>query len=118
MTTYPGVPMNFPVSPILSGLAGAQPKMSLVEEDGAYYQVGTSPSEVLEDFLVCEDLAHQLVTYCQRKESEGQLTRPEVLLRAFQKIQGAGWCKSDERVSWTIERARELLQWPEEMLSG
>lgn len=39
----------------------------MVEEDGFYYQEGTSPSEVLEAFEICEDLANQFVAYCLKK---------------------------------------------------
>ena len=53
---YPGVPDDFPIQATPSGLAGAQPKMDLVEEDGKYYVLGTSPAEVLEIFQMCDDL--------------------------------------------------------------
>lgn len=43
--SYPGVPDDFPVTAVPSAIGGAQPKMSLVEEDGKFYAPGTSPSE-------------------------------------------------------------------------
>jgi hypothetical protein len=47
---YPGVPEDFPVTAVLSAIAGAQPKMNLVEEGGKFYAPGTSPSEVMAAF--------------------------------------------------------------------
>ena len=34
---YPGIPEDFPVAPIPYALAGAQPKLNLVEEDEQFY---------------------------------------------------------------------------------
>lgn len=65
---YPGVPIDFPVGPIPSALAGVQPKVNLVEEDDQYYASGTSPSEVSEAFETCENLAQKFVAYCLEKE--------------------------------------------------
>ena len=64
---YPEVPDDFPVTAIPSAVSGAQPKISLVEEGGKFYAPGTSPSEVLAAFQMCEDLVSQMIPYCQRK---------------------------------------------------
>jgi hypothetical protein len=54
------VPADFPIVAAHSSLAGAQPKLALVEFGGRYYQPGASPPEVLNRWEVCEDLARQL----------------------------------------------------------
>lgn len=64
---YPGVPLDFPVTAVHSALAGAQPKISIVEEAGKFYALGTSPTEVIKAFEVCADLVGQMIPYCQRK---------------------------------------------------
>lgn len=61
------VPKDFPVTAHLSAVAGAQPKMGLIEEDGKFYAPGTSPSEVIKAFSICDDLVSQMVPYCQQK---------------------------------------------------
>lgn len=39
---YPGVPEDFPVTAVPSAVAGAQPKMNLVEEGVKFYVPRTS----------------------------------------------------------------------------
>lgn len=90
--TYLGIPEDFPVTPIPSALAGAQPKLNLVDQDGQYYSPGTSPSEVAEAHAVCEDLAQQFVKYCLDKESAASGTRAEILERVRTRLLTKDWC--------------------------
>lgn len=65
------IPANFPSSSYQSSLAGAQPKIAMVEVDGKYYSEGNTPDQQLERYLMCEDLAQQGSVYCNRKIGEG-----------------------------------------------
>lgn len=67
---YPGIPEDFPIEAATFSLAGTQPKLNLVEENGKFYQVGTSPTQVQEAFDMCNDLVVQMTPYCQRKKME------------------------------------------------
>jgi hypothetical protein len=107
---YPNIPADFPIEATLSALTGAQPKLSLVEEDGKYYAVGTSPSEVAELYDICEDLAQQSVAYCTRKISELSLTREEVIERLLQGLYQKQWV-APVHSQWIAVRTKHLLGW-------
>lgn len=107
---YPGIPEKFPVEPRLVSISGAQPKVALVEEDGIYYQEGTSPSEVLEAYETCEDLAQQFVAYCLKKEAAGFGTHQEILQRVHDSLLQKDWC-SKAQSAWVVERTALLLNW-------
>lgn len=107
---YAGVPQDFPVRPLLSSLTGAQPKLALVEENGRYYAAGTSPSEVLEAYQICEDLARQLVEYCLKKEASNFGTHAQILNRVGTGLAAEDWCTKDQ-CDWVVKRTAELLGW-------
>ncbi|WP_260420183.1 hypothetical protein [Acidovorax soli] len=108
---YPGVPDDFPITPTVSALAGAAPKLSLVEEGGRYYSIGTSPSEVRAALSVCEDLVEQLTSYCQRKLSKFHGDRDATLEAVHQSLLGKGWC-SEPQSAWIVRNIRLRLGWP------
>lgn len=110
-TNYPGVPDDFPVSPTLSALSGAQLKISLIEEDGKFYAPGTTPAEVLAAFDVCEDLAPQMAAYCQRKLPEFGGNQQATVRAAFQGLLGKQWC-SPEQCKWIMRKVVQELNWP------
>ena len=107
---YPGVPDDFPITATLSALSGSQPKMSLLEEDGKFYAPGTSPSEVLANFQVCEDLVPQMAAYCQRKLPAFEGNRQATLKAAFQGLLSKQWC-TPEQCEWVMRKATQELDW-------
>ena len=107
---YPGVPMDFPVAPIPSALAGAQPKLNLVEEDGQYYAPGTSPSEVSEAFENCESLAQKFVAYCLEIETSGFGTHSQILHRMHSSLLTKDWC-TPAQYGRIVRRTAGLLDW-------
>ncbi len=116
-SNYPGVPEDFPITPTISALAGAQPKLSLVEEGGKYYSVGTSPSEVRASFDVCEDLVEQLVPYCQRKLPKFNGDYRATLRAVHQSLLEKGWCSQAQSV-WVVRQVGLKLGWPVEGFSS
>ncbi|UUZ70716.1 hypothetical protein LP415_14660 [Polaromonas sp. P1(28)-8] len=107
---YPGVPIDFPVGPIPSALAGVQPKVNLVEEDDQYYASGTSPSEVSEAFETCENLAQKFVAYCLEKEKAGFGTQAQILQRMQSSLLTKDWC-TPAQYGWIVRRTAGLLNW-------
>lgn len=107
---YPNIPSDFPIEVKHSALSGAQPKLSLVEENGKYYAPGTSPSEVAELYDICEDLAQQSVAYCNRKIFELSLTREQVIVRLLQGLYQKQWV-APIHSKWIAVRTRHLLGW-------
>lgn len=107
---YPGVPEDFPVTAALSAVAGAQPKMSLVEEGGEFYSPGTSPSEVIAAFQMCDDLVSQMVRYCQRKLATFEGNQEATVKAALKGLLAKRWC-TDAQCVWIMRRVVDELQW-------
>lgn len=109
-TNYPQVPPDFPITPTVSAVSGAHPKLSLVQEGGKFYAPGTSPSEVLEAFEVCKDLVTQLAPYCQRKLAEFGGDQTATVKAVFQGLLDKRWC-TVEQSKWVILKTAQQLGW-------
>jgi len=107
---YPGIPEDFPVTAVPSAVAGAQPKMNLVEEGGKFYAPGTSPSEVMAAFQMCDDLVSQMVAYCQRKLPTYEGNQEATVKAALKGLLAKGWC-TDAQCVWIMRRVVDELQW-------
>lgn len=108
---YRGVPADFPISEAPSALSGAHPKMSLIEEDGKFYALGTSPSEVATAYDVCEDVVKQMIPYCDRKLGSFNGDRKAILKAALQGLIHKNWC-TVEQCGWIIREVAKRLGWP------
>jgi len=107
---YPGVPEDFPVTAVPSAVAGAQPKMNLVEEGGKFYALGTSPGEVIAAFQMCDDLVSQMVPYCQRKLATYEGNQEATVKAALKGMLAKRWC-TDAQCVWIMRRVADELQW-------
>lgn len=106
------IPADFPSNSYQSSLAGAQPKIAMVEVDGKYYAEGNTPDQQLERYLMCEDLAEQGSVYCKRKIDEGVVADGSAaLLRMYAGLQSKDWC-TPEQVRWIVRRVAALNVWP------
>jgi hypothetical protein len=106
---YPGVPADFPVVAVNAALPGFQLKFAAVQENGKYYQQGLSPSQVMDDYMLCEDIAQQMIRYYDKKVSEKKLNPDEILLRSYQGLIQQGWCRPEHN-PWVIRRLAELVK--------
>lgn len=106
------IPSDFPSDSYRSSLAGAQPKIAMVEVDGKYYAEGNTPDQQLERYLMCEDLAQQGSVYSNRKIDEGVVADGSAaLLRMYAGIKDKGWCTA-EQYRWIGRRVATLNKWP------
>ena len=106
---YPGVPADFPLIAVGSALPGYYFKFSAVEENGKYYQQGLSPIQVKDDYLLCEDIAQEMIRYYDKKVAEQKLNSDEILLRSYHSLVQQHWCRS-EHTPWVIRRLAELVK--------
>lgn len=110
------IPTDFPFNIYQSSLGGAQPKIALVEVDGKFYQEGNTPDQKLEQYVMCEDLAHQSLAYCLRKIEDGTVADPNAaMLRLFNGLQSKNWCTQQQKV-WIVNRVAVLGNWPNPQL--
>lgn len=112
------IPPDFPRIGV-HALSGAQPKFAAVETSGRYLPGAESIEQVQAQYLMCEDLAHQMRDYCARKLSEGAVSsQAAALARGLEGLRSKGWC-TQERNVWILNRAAMLLGWtPMEAVSS
>lgn len=113
-----GIPPDFPSTPHLASLAGAQPKLAVRLVNGQYV-VGLTPEELQARFDLCEDLVGQLVAYCRRKQAEHPgwsqeelLSKVADALRAKAAAGEEGWDLSEAERSWVLGKVRLRLGAP------
>lgn len=108
------IPDDFPHSTVLGSVTGVQPKLLLAESARGYVIPGSSEADRAEAYAMCEDLAHQLVSYCQRKlDSAAVPTKRAALERAQTGLRQKDWC-TEPQAQWTIRRTALLLGWSDE----
>lgn len=111
--TTSAIPDDFPPSSAASGIAGIQPKLSMVMFEGRLYLAGGTPPERLARWEMCEDLAKQFVEKCRRNETGKyvNLSRVEILAQYCDRLLQTDWGSAAE-MRWVIRRVAELLSWP------
>lgn len=110
------IPADFPFAITQSSLAGVQPKIALVNVEGKYYAEGCTPEQQLEQYLMCEDLAHQGLEYCNRKIKEGAVADSNTaMLRLYTGLQSKNWCTQMQKI-WIVNRVAVLGDWPNPQL--
>lgn len=109
-TDYPQIPRDFPITPTTYAVSGAQPKLSLVQENGKFYAPETSPSQVLNAFEICKDLVTQMVPYCQRKLAQFGGDQTATAQAVFQGLLNKNWC-TVEQSEWIMLKTLEELGW-------
>lgn len=108
------VPDDFPRSSPMGCVTGVQPKLLVSESAGGYVIPGTSDADRAEMYAMCEDLAHQLGSYCQRKLASAEVpTKRAALERALSGLRQKDWC-NEPQAQWTIRRTAALLGWSDE----
>ena len=107
------MPTDFPSNNYSSALCGAQPKLAMVEIEGKFYTEGNTPEQQLERYLMCEDLAHQGLEYCNRKIKEGAVADSNAAMRRlFSGLQSKNWCTPAQK-KWIVLRVAVLGCWSE-----
>lgn len=105
------IPADFPNDNYSSALGGAQPKLAMVEVDGKFYPEGNTPMQQLERYLMCEDLAHQGLAYCNRKIEDGTVADPNAAMqRLYSGLQSKNWCTPAQK-KWIVYRVAVLGNW-------
>lgn len=105
---YPGIPDDFPIEVPGFSLSGAQPKLNLVEEQGKYYQAGTSPREVQDAYAGCDDLARQVLAYCTQALRQPNSSLKVLLLQEIQTLVQIYGVPASQ-AHWIAARVRALM---------
>ncbi|EUC18711.1 UNVERIFIED_ORG: hypothetical protein BDU10_5343 [Burkholderia sp. CF145] len=104
------VPEWFPRDDAPPVVSGTQPKVCARLSNGAYV-VGQSDEEWLERWLICEDLARQLVAVAEKDAlAHPEQSSSQTLGRVRASVARKAWVSPDE-LTWLTERLQQLLSW-------
>ncbi|NVH75744.1 hypothetical protein FSB08_25180 [Paraburkholderia sp. JPY432] len=104
------VPEEFPCDAVPGVVPGVQPKICARLSDG-FYVVGQSADERRERWLLCEDLASQLVSVARKDAlSHPQHSRQQTLERVRAAVARKAWVSTEE-LAWLIRRVQTVLGW-------
>lgn len=106
------VPDDFPMPVHMGSIGGAQPKLSAVLYDGIFYAVGTTPPEVYERWILCNDLAEQLTEKSAQSKSgkRAHMSETEILEQYFSRLIATKWTSVPE-ARWIIQKVAATLNW-------
>lgn len=104
------VPEAFPRDAVSPVVTGTQPKVCGRLSAGVYV-VGQSDDERRERWLLCEDLARQLVGIAEKDALAHPDQSPsQTLMRVEISVRRKKWVSPDE-LAWLVQRLRTLLDW-------
>ena len=104
------VPEGFPRESTPVVVSGARPKVCVRLLHGIYV-AGQTDDERRERWLVCEDLATQLVSVAQRDAlKHPHHTEQQTLERVCVSVARKAWVSPDE-LTWLMRRLQALLGW-------
>ncbi|ANC45999.1 hypothetical protein [Pandoraea pnomenusa] len=104
------VPEGFPRQSTPAVVSGAQPKVCVRLSHGIYVE-GQADDERRERWLVCEDLANQLVSVAQRDAlKHPHQSAHQILERVRVSVARKAWVSTDE-LTRLIRRLQALLGW-------
>jgi hypothetical protein len=112
---YGDVPADYPHAAISSSLAGAHPKLALVEFAGKYYIPGDTPEERLHDWLYSESMVQHFLAKCPetKRERRSHMSEVEIIAQYFERaVAAGGHYGTDAQLQWTFRRVAQLLGWP------
>ncbi|MHB9838298.1 hypothetical protein Q8F57_026080 [Paraburkholderia terrae] len=104
------VPDDFPRDAMTAVVSGATPKVCVRLVSGVYC-ANQPDEERLERWLICEDLAVQLVPVARRDAvSNPALSARQTLQRVKAAVQAKNWLPAGE-LDWLVRRLAALLHW-------
>jgi hypothetical protein len=60
----------------------------------------------------CEELSHQVSSFCLGLQAKNDLSEPEVLGRCYTGLLASSATVNESEARWVIGRVAELLEWP------
>lgn len=106
------LPNDFPSSPKLGAVAGAQSKILAVCHEQLYYSLGCTPPEIMDRWRICEDIACQLSKKSLESKSGKRacMKEVEILDQYFPRLVATAWV-SEAEAKWIIRRMGRILNW-------
>lgn len=107
------VPADFPHTVHFGALPGTQPKFLMTKYQGRFYLPGSSPLELYEQWVICEEYASQLVDRSIESKAgrRAHMSEQEILEQYCVRFIATGWVPAPQ-ARWVIRRVAQLLNWP------
>jgi hypothetical protein len=112
---YNDVPADYPRTDIASSLAGAQPKLALVEFEGKYYLPGGTPQDRWNDWAYSESMVQHFLMKCPetKQGKRAHMSEVDVIAQYYERaIAAGGRYGTEAQLRWTFRRVARLLGWP------
>ncbi|MEM5316830.1 hypothetical protein [Paraburkholderia sp. JHI869] len=103
-------PTDFPWQKAVGIVPGARPKVCAVLCDGVYVE-GEGPAVRHQRWLLCEDLARQLLPVAMKDAAKHPQESSEEVLERFQAALARKCWLSEDELGWLVNRLRVLLAW-------
>jgi hypothetical protein len=116
---YENIPADFPKTVSNGAIPGAQPKFLASLYRGHFYEMGTSPPEVYSRWVICSDLAEQLVSKAfHSKEGKcSHMNEHEILEQYRTRLLSTNWTSSAE-AEWIMIYVSNALNWKYKIQPG
>lgn len=107
------VPEDFPRAGRSGAVPGAQTKMLVTEYKGKFYETGSTPPEIYERWVICEDLGQQFAQSCIRTKQgkRADMSEEDILAQYYRRLVSTEWVTPLEG-RWVMRRAAALIEWP------
>jgi hypothetical protein len=108
------VPADFPSREIGSGLAGIQPKLSMVKHGDRYYTVGNDPHTRHARYEACVDLIDKFIIVARKTKAgkRREMAESAILAQYRDRVLAANWGLDQREVEWIFAKVAERLNWP------
>jgi hypothetical protein len=116
---YEKIPADFPKTVSIGALPGAQPKFLASLYQGRFYEMGTSPPEIYNRWVICSDLVEQLVSkaFDSKRGKRSHMSEHEILEQYRQRLFATNLASSAE-VDWIMTLVAKKLYWTFKIQNG
>lgn len=107
-------PADYPSEHRPASLAGAGLKISLVYEEGKYYEAGNSPRERWLAWRYSESLVERFIEKCRetKKGPRAELSEAEIISQYVNRAIAHGGYGTPAQVRWAFRKVALRLGWP------
>lgn len=106
-------PNDFPIESSKASVAGAHPKLALVERNGRFEDAGEAQTGAALESQgqVCDVLAGRMADFCRTYGKVNAVGAKAALLFGLDLLRSKRWC-SDVWNVWVMRRVAHRLNWP------
>ena len=112
---YAEVPADYPHVEHIGAVAGAHPKLLLVQFQGKYYIPGNTPPKRWHDWKYSQSMVENMVAKCLESKAgkRSHMSEVEIIAQYYERaVAGGGRFGTVPQLKWTLTKVAERLGWP------